>query len=59
MNNYKMKYKNFEQTSASFSPFTNLNSYSSHKEKPIDENEINKSLRNIITSQNIKDYQKL
>ena len=56
MKNNKMKNNNFEQTSASFNPWAKQNSSSSRKEKPIDENEINNSLRNIITSQNLEDY---
>ena len=54
--NNKMKNNNFKQTSSSFNPRTNQNSSSSQKEKPIDENVISNSLRNIITSQNLKDY---
>ena len=47
MKNYKIKTNNFKQTTISYKP---------QKEKTIDENEINNYLRNIIKSQNLKDY---
>ena len=56
MKNFKKSIKNFEQTSFSFNPNTNQNKSSSQKQIPFDKNEINNTLRNIILSQNIKEF---
>lgn len=54
--NFKKYEKNFKQTSGSSNSSNTQNNSLNKNEKPIDENEMNNTLRNIIISQNLKDF---